>query len=59
MKAPRSKRLNEIRADKNSARQLRSALPRRNGKIMYHGKVYRIKSAPSLPKSSAEPVSAK
>lgn len=59
MKAPRSNRLNSIRTDKNSVRQLRAALPRMRGKIEHQGKVYILKRAPSTPKVSEETIATK
>jgi len=59
MKAPRSNRLNSIRTDRKSVRQLRAALPRMRGKIEHQGKVYIIKRAPSTPKVSEESMTTK
>lgn len=59
MRAPRSNRLNSIRTDKKSVRQLHAALPRMKGKIEHRGKVYLIKRAPSTPKLSEEAIASK
>jgi len=59
MKAPRSNRLNSIRTDKKSVRQLRAGLPRMRGKIEHQGKVYIIKRAPSTPDISEESLATK